>query len=152
MSKIQISENKLKQIVAESVKNVLNEISSDLAYAAQKKAYDSGRKRQASKFYNYANDKLKTELGADNNGVQMDDDSITYHNYTNETVTLYRDGNVRYKGDFTSIGNYAELQKVLKTDDKPTARLITRWLGKYMSELINNVNPQLLDWHFWAVL
>lgn len=40
----------------------------------------------------------------------------------------------------------------LKTDNKSTARLIVKWLQKYMSETINNVNPQLLDWHFWAAL
>jgi hypothetical protein len=150
--KIKLTENDLKQIVTESVKKVLNEISSDLAYAAFKKASDSGRKNQAQKFYDYGNDKLKAELGANDYMMQMNNNSITYYNNNYDTVTLYRDGDVCCNGKYTSIGNYAKIQMYLKTGNKSTARLITRWLGKYMSELINNVNPQLLDWHFWAVL
>lgn len=71
-NKIRITESELKQIVAESVKKVLNEISVDTAISAHKKAqndldrmeYDwdtedkyNRRERQVDKFANYAQNK-----------------------------------------------------------------------------------------------
>lgn len=49
----EVAENKLKQIVAESVKKIMNEISSDFAYSAYDKAEKSGRLKQAQKFSDY---------------------------------------------------------------------------------------------------
>ena len=152
MAKIKLNENELKQIVTESVKRVLNEISSDLAYAAYDKAEKSRRFQQAQKFSDYGENKLKTEIGTDENIRQMNNQFITYYNRNNHVVTLFRDGRVYYGDCRTTIGNYASISLELKTNSKPAARLIVKWLEKYMSETINNVNPQLLDWHFWAVL
>ena len=151
-SKIQITESELKHIVAESVKKVLNEISSDLAYAASNKAKEYGRPQQAKNFADYGTNKLKTELGTNDGVIKMNNQLICYYNSNNDAVTLYSDGYLKCDDLTTSIGNYDEIKASLKTNSKPTARLIVKWLEKYMSEVINNVNPQLLDWHFWVNL
>ena len=123
-----------------------------MAYAAHDKAEKTKRLQQAQKFSDYGKNKLKSEIGTDENIRQMNNQFITYYNFNNQTVTLYRDGRVYYNDCRTVIGNYASIPMELKTNSKPAARLITRWLKKYMSETINNVNPQLLDWHFWVNL
>lgn len=152
--KIRLTENKLKQIVAESVKNVLNEISSDLAFKASQGAYNKGRSGQGNTFSNYGNERLKDELSLPSN-VDATNYYIKYMSYSNSEVSLNTNGVACSDGitrnsfeEWKDPKNENNAKLNLKVYDKRLARVIANWCSKYVGDKL----PQSADWHFWAAL
>lgn len=152
--KIILTENKLKQIVAESVKNVLNEISSDLAYKASQAANEKDRWTQGYAFSNYGNERVRDELGLPSD-VEATNNYISYKSSRGKEVTLKTDGSLIIGdrcyngfGDWIEGGYENSADRFIKVRDKRLARTIANWCSKYIGDKL----PQSADWHFWASL
>ena len=153
MKKI-INESTLKKIIAESLKEYLNEIGDTPAgflaiKNAQAKAEKSGRYDQADTFRDYAGMKDNYTL------IRASDDRIMWKaKDATTTVCIESDGNIKYYGDtsWTNIGNVStELGSFrlsnIKTDKK-TARKIALWVSQH----IPTAKEMYKDWHTWAAL
>lgn len=151
MKKI-INESTLKKIIAESLKEYLNEIGDTPAgflaiKNAQAKAEKSGRYGQADRFRDYAGDIDNYAL------IQASDDRIMWTAKDAKTmVCIESDGSISYCGDRTIIGNVStELSSFrlsnIKTDKK-TARKIALWVSQH----IPTAKEMYKDWHTWAAL
>lgn len=145
---IRLTESELRQIITESVSNVLNEIGDTfqgkLGIAnAIKKAKVQGRNKQAEKFSNYLfNDaKLPKEI------LNIGENIIKYRSLSGDIVTvkgtkISNDGgrswsSLEYMGEFN-------LPKRIKTTPQ-IARMIVKTLSP-------NVSDSVKDWHAWASL
>ena len=157
MKKI-INESTLKKIIAESLKEYLNEIGDTSAgflgiKNAQAKAEKLGRYGQADRFRDYAGkiDNYALIRASDDRIMWKTIDAIT-------TVCIESDGNIKYYGteSWTNIGNVStELSSFrlsnIKTDkktDKKTARKIALWVSQH----IPTAKEMYKDWHTWAAL
>ena len=153
MKKI-INESTLKKIIAESLKEYLNEIGDTPAgflaiKNAQEKAEKSGRYNQAEKFRDYAGDIDNYTL------IRASDDRIMWNAKDGITmVVIESDGNIKYYGteSWTNIGNTStEVDgyrlSSIKTDKK-TARRIALWVSQH----IPTAKEMYKDWHTWAAL
>ena len=153
MKKI-ISESTLKKIIAESLKECLNEIGNStegfLAIKnAQEKAEKLGRYGQADRFRDYAGDIDNHTL------IRASDDRIMWN--AKDATTMVRiesDGTIKYYGteSWTNIGNTStEVDgyrlSSIKTDKK-TARRIALWVSQH----IPTAKEMYKDWHTWAAL
>lgn len=152
--KIRLTENKLKQIVAESVKNVLNEISSDLAYKASQAAQEKGRWGQGYAFSNYGHKRVRDELGLPSD-VEATNNYISYKSSRGRNITLKTDGSLIigdncYNGfkEWTEANYENRADRFIRVEDKRLARTIANWCSKYIGDEL----PQSADWHFWAAL
>lgn len=157
MKKI-INESTLKKIIAESLKEYLNEIGNTpegfLAIKnAQAKALRKGRYDQEAKFKNYAEDIDGGTLVSANN------EKILWQtkNFGERACITASDAQIeRYSmGDnkWNFIGNLTKpvdgyTLNNIKTDDKKTARQIALWVQKYLP----NADEMYKDWHTWAAL
>lgn len=155
MKKI-INESTLKKIIAESLKEYLNEIGDTPAgflaiKNAQEKAEKSGRYNQADKFRDYAGKIDNYTL------MRADDNEIRWMAIDAKTrVSIESDGNITYfnnnTNNWTNIGNTStEVDgyrlSSIKTDKK-TARRIALWVSQH----IPTAKEMYKDWHTWAVL
>ena len=153
MKKI-INESTLKKIIAESLKEYLNEIGNStegfLAIKnAQAKAEKSGRYNQAARFRDYAGDIDNHTL------IRASDNRIMWNAKDAKTmVCIESDGNIQYYGteSWTHIGNTStEIEGYrlsnIKTD-KQTARRIALWVSQH----IPTAKEMYKDWHTWAAL
>ena len=154
MKKI-INESTLKKIIAESLKEYLNEIGDSPAgflaiKNAQAKAEKLGRHNQADKFRDYAGMKDNYTL------IRADDDEIRWMSKDAKRVSIESDGNITYFNDKTNnwdnFGNTStEVDgyrlSIIKTDKK-TARKIALWVSQH----IPTAKEMYKDWHTWAVL
>ena len=153
MKKI-INESTLKKIIAESLKEYLNEIGDTPAgflgiKNAQAKAEKLGRYGQADRFRDYAGDIDNHTL------IRASDDRIMWNAKDGITmVVIESDGNIKYYGDtsWTNIGNTStEVDgyrlSSIKTDKK-TARRIALWVSQH----IPTAKEMYKDWHTWAAL
>ena len=153
MKKI-INESTLKKIIAESLKEYLNEIgdtpSGFLAIKnAQAKAEKLGRYGQADRFRDYAGDIDNHTL------IRASDDRIMWNaNDAQTMVVIESDGNIKYYGDtsWTNIGNVStEIDGFRLSNirtDKKTARKIALWVSQH----IPTAKEMYKDWHTWAAL
>ena len=153
MKKI-INESALKKIIAESLKEYLNEIGDTPAgflgiKNAQAKAEKLGRYGQADRFRDYAGD-------IDNHtSIRASDDRILWNAKDAKTmVCIESDGTIKYYGteSWTNIGNVStEIASFrlsnIKTDKK-TARKIALWVSQH----IPTAKEMYKDWHTWAAL
>ena len=155
MKKI-INESTLKKIIAESLKEYLNEIGDTPAgflaiKKAQEKAEKSGRHNQADKCRDYAGMKDNYTL------MRASDDEIRWMAIDAKTrVSIESDGNITYFNNNTNnwdeIGNTStevdgyRLSRI-KTDKK-TARRIALWVSQH----IPTAKEMYKDWHTWAAL
>ena len=155
MKKI-INESTLKKIIAESLKEYLNEIGDTPAgflaiKNAQEKAEKSGRYNQAEKFRDYAGMKDNYTL------MRAGDDEIRWMAIDAKTrVSIESDGNITYfnnnNNNWDKIGNTStevdgyRLSRI-KTDKK-TARKIALWVSQH----IPTAKEMYKDWHTWAAL
>ena len=153
MKKI-INESTLKKIIAESLKEYLNEIGDTPAgflaiKNAQAKADKLGRYGQGDRFRDYAGDIDNHTL------IRASDDRIMWN--ANDAITMAcieSDGNIKYYGSesWTNIGNTStEIDGFrlsnIKTDKK-TARKIALWVSQH----IPTAKEMYKDWHTWAAL
>lgn len=153
MKKI-INESALKKIIAESLKEYLNEIgdtpSGFLAIKnAQAKAEKLGRYGQADRFRDYAGDIDNHTL------IRASDDRIMWNaNDAQTMVCIESDGNIKYYGSesWTNIGNTStEIDGFRLSNirtDKKTARKIALWVSQH----IPTAKEMYKDWHTWAAL
>lgn len=153
MKKI-INESTLKKIIAESLKEYLNEIGDTPAgflaiKKAQAKAEKLGRYGQAARFRDYAGMKDNYTL------MRADDNEIRWMAIDAKTkVSIESDGNITYFDNnyWISIGNTStevdgyRLSRI-KTDKK-TARRIAFWVSQH----IPTAKEMYKDWHTWAAL
>ena len=153
MKKI-INESTLKKIIAESVKEYLNEIGDTPAgflaiKNAQAKAEKLGRDGQGDRMREYAGKIDNYAL------IRASDDRIMWNAKDAITMAVIEsDGNIKYYGDtsWTNIGNVStELSSFrlsnIKTDKK-TARKIALWVSQH----IPTAKEMYKDWHTWAAL
>ena len=153
MKKI-INESTLKKIIAESLKEYLNEIGDTPAgflgiKNAQAKAEKLGRYGQADRFRDYAGDIDNHTL------IRASDDRIMWNAEDATTMAcIESDGNIKYYGteSWTNIGNTSTevdgyLLSRIKTDKK-TARRIALWVSQH----IPTAKEMYKDWHTWAAL
>ena len=153
MKKI-INESTLKKIIAESLKEYLNEIGDTPAgflgiKNAQAKAEKLGRYGQADRFRDYAGDIDNYAL------IRASDDRIMWTAKDGITmVVIESDGNIKYYGDtsWTNIGNTStEIDGFRLSNirtDKKTARKIALWVSQH----IPTAKEMYKDWHTWAAL
>lgn len=152
MKKI-INESTLKKIIAESLKEYLNEIGNStegfLAIKnAQAKAEKLGRYGQADKFRDYAGKKDNYTL------LRANDKEIMWMAKDAKTrVCIESNGNIIYfDNSWNDIGNTSievdgyQLSSI-KTD-KQTARRIALWVSQH----IPTAKEMYKDWHTWAAL
>lgn len=152
MKKI-INESTLKKIIAESLKEYLNEIGNStegfLAIKnAQAKAEKLGRYGQADKFRDYAGKKDNYTL------LRANDKEIMWMAKDAKTrVCIESNGNITYfDNSWNDIGNTSiEVDgyrlSSIKTDKK-TARRIALWVSQH----IPTAKEMYKDWHTWAAL
>ena len=155
MKKI-ISESTLKKIIAESLKECLNEIGNSTEgfltiKNAQEKAEKLGRYGQADRFRDYAGKIDNYTL------MRADDNEIRWMAIDAKTrVSIESDGNISYfnnkTNNWTNIGNTStEVDgyrlSSIKTDKK-TARRIAFWVSQH----IPTAKEMYKNWHTWAVL
>ena len=155
MKKI-INESTLKKIIAESLKEYLNEIGDTPAgflgiKNAQAKAEKLGRYGQSDRFRDYAGKIDNYTL------MRADDNEIRWMAIDAKTrVSIESDGNIAYfnnnTNSWTNIGNVStELDSFrlsnIKTDKK-TARKIALWVSQH----IPTAKEMYKDWHTWAAL
>ena len=153
MKKI-INESTLKKIIAESLKEYLNEIGDTPAgflgiKNAQAKAEKLGRYGQADRFRDYAGDIDNYAL------IRASDDRIMWNaNDAQTMVCIESDGNIKYYGSesWTNIGNTStEIDGFRLSNirtDKKTARKIALWISQH----IPTAKEMYKDWHTWAAL
>ena len=152
MKKI-INESTLKKIIAESLKEYLNEIGNStegfLAIKnAQAKAEKLGRYGQADKFRDYAGKKDNYTL------LRANEKEIMWMAKDAKTrVCIESNGNIIYfDNSWNDIGNTSievdgyQLSSI-KTD-KQTARRIALWVSQH----IPTAKEMYKDWHTWAAL
>lgn len=154
MSKIILTESKLQQIIAETIKKTLNEISSDILYAAQDKAQRTGRYKQSSNFNLGAIRKQQEELNANDKITIMRREFISFTGDGANNGLHYRLNNEgMYWGPNNKSYNLAKTNvDRMNITDKQTARIIANWANKYLKQEVKEKNPKLTDWHFWAKL
>ena len=155
--KIKLTESKLKQIVAESVKNVLNEISIDMLDRAEDAAREKGRDYQKDKFAKYGNKKRKEEMcpyeGFSSNVVLTRDrcevkDNVQLIVYSCGDIVTMRPGG----GILTKHNETWPLDNRVKLDSKQLARTVSKWCNKYLSPEGKEKLQGYEDWHNWAFL
>ena len=155
MKKI-INESTLKKIIAETLKEYLNEIGDTPAGIlaiknAQAKADKAGRYSQADRFRDYAGMKDNYTL------VRANDNEIIWMSKdAKNRVSIESDGNITYynknNNNWDNIGNTStEVDgyrlSSIKTDKK-TARRIALWVSQH----IPTAKEMYKDWHTWAAL
>lgn len=168
MAKITLTEDKLKNIVAESVKRVLNEISSDMLDRATVAAQEKGRVKQMRNFKYAANEKRSKELFSDYN----EDTCILYSNINaqkdfcrvqdnKKLLTVYADGRVTVgeMHTFSSDPNSDLVSWPLDYDKKMSskisvqlARTLVKWCNKYLTPEGKEKLQGFDDWHNWVQL
>lgn len=153
-NKIKLTESKLKKVIKEAVKNILNEIGDTadgkmLLGKLITKADKEGRNTQSRQMNAYLKGKTPPEV------TYLDAGKITYKviNTRREIyATITNDGNVTLNGiDSTYINikqshDISELQWI--TTSRNAARLIVKWIQTYCPE----ADKMYLDWHTWAAL
>jgi hypothetical protein len=142
-------------MVSESVKKVLNEISSDVAFRAYDKAEKAGRTNQSKTFYDYGVNQLKNEIGDNQNIRGINNKWIHFLNTGGRNIFIYANGLIDAAGGGGKIDNYDNWDQGLKNSiktNKETARIIVKWINKFIVGSGADINPELLDWHFWAYL
>ena len=164
MAKITLTEDRLKNIVAESVKRVLNEISSDMLDRATDAAQEKGRMNQMNKFKYGANDKRKKEMYPDNDYVSMHispkRDRCDVQD-GNRRMTVYTDGRIKVVEDhtFSSNPDFGVVSWPLDNNNKLSskisrnlARVIVKWCNKYLTPEGKEKLQGFDDWHNWVQL
>ena len=165
-------ESVIKNAINEAFAKVINEVSSDLAIRAGKKAKEQKRFGQQQRFNDYAREKANTDAGKnkmqwglDHTIFDINDSYITFKSaYSNPqpvSVTLYSNGNLRAGAlQILPLSSWLfHRDKYTKAFDKATARQVAKWWAN------NGVVPEetvlrypefdfdkMKDWHFWANL
>jgi hypothetical protein len=141
-------------VISEVLKKCLNEISSDLAFAAASKATCQGRNKQSERFEKYGTSLIPKEIGTE--GLKtiksVTNKCISYMNCNGEEVCMDYRG---YAFSRNRNGEFLYLSSVcpeyFKTDNF-TARKIAKWCNKYITPLPKNQKqPMIFDWHFWSI-
>jgi hypothetical protein len=145
--KFSLTENKLRQIVSESVKKVINEISSDLAHAAYLKADDLKRHKQAKRFSDYANQQLSNEIGIRGSIIKMGRREIFYKSHKGLTVELNVTGYFSHEPDncYNIWAPECEICPEKYKTDPATARILAKWCQRFLPYL-----KRAHDWHYWV--
>ena len=161
MSKITINEQKLNQIISESIKRHINELTSGFMDNAASAALKKGRYSQARNFGEYRDDLVNQETGADKfrGDVEMQYNFIRYKCYNGNMVTVKSSGSIgsqdlqRTWFTFDEMyETYGGLKSSLKTSDKRVARTIAKWIAQCLDENVKAAHPELTDWHTWCCL
>ena len=148
---VKITEADLKELIKESVRNVLQEVSLDTALSAKDKALQLGRLGQANTFNKYAVDKINDGENRAIRDVSTRD--IVFANIYGKDVRLDVDGSVTVEGKTGNLERYPNAPVQIKASNKAAARQIAKWCSKYMVELDNEeVKARVSDWHWWACL
>ena len=150
--KIRLNEAQLKRIIAESVKNTLNELFDTLP--GIKKGTDiamhgneAGRYGQSSKVIGAINNSLKEKFG--DKILSYSSKHIIYKNAYGKYVSLDTDGRLFYvDGDYVTPDQVKFGTEDAKTDNRNVARIITKWCDEHISPVIEEYS----DWHNWALL
>lgn len=153
MKKI-INESTLKKIIAESLKEYLNEIGDTPAgflaiKNAQSKALNQGRYDQEARFREYAGKKDNYALHRAN-----DQEIIWMSIDSKNRASINTDGEIQWVGKdgWQTLGNTSKEAdgyrfNLIKTDKK-TARRIALWVSQH----IPTAQEMYKDWHTWAAL
>ena len=163
---IKLTENKLRQIVSESVKNVLNEISSDLLDKAKDAAENKGRIKQSQNFQDGANERRKQELNPndENSIVSMhinpkrdvcvvQDGNRRLSVYANGTLKSVEDHTFSSNPDFGIISWPLDYENKLSSKiSRQLARVIVKWCDKYLSPEGKEKLQGYEDYHNWIQL
>ena len=143
-----LNESKLKQIVNEAVKRVLNEIADTSnglfnLVDAGASAYDQGRLSSYHKINNYKQEKLPEGI------LSLEKGKITYKNYNGYVISIIGNGNVEVSGRPSGY-SVTEIQRVPKdwrVNNPKVARFIVNYLKRYLS----TVNGEVLNYHGWLI-
>lgn len=168
---IRLNENDLHDIIKESIKSALNEISSDMLDRASDKAEAQDRKKQMQKFKNGAFEKRRDELMADKNfdtdlscyfrahrgHIDISNNGYILHIESNGIIYAY-ENNVQYGNKDNALASWPlDYKHKISTFrniklNKQLALIIVNWCNKYLSlegkERLKGFN----DWHNWVQL
>ena len=153
-NKIKLTESKLKKVIKEAVKNILNEIGDTadgkmLLGKLITKADKEGRNTQSNQMNAYMKGKNPPEV------TYLDAEKITYKviNTRREIyATITNDGNVTLNGIDSTYFNIKQSRDIselqwIKTS-RTAARLIVKWIQTYCPI----ADEMYFDWHTWAAL
>ena len=150
---MKITESKLKELIANTIKESLDELSPDLAYRAADAAYNKGQHNRYASFSRYANDAVSQEHG----GLEATNKRIVYPlSIDGLYVTIYKDGDFALSNDSggRNLFDFGNVPSKLKTNDKRIARNIAKWCSKYLviTKGKDFETNAFSDWHNWAIL
>ena len=155
MARITLTESKLKQIVAESVKHILNELDSGVYDRAAIKAHNLDRTWQRGKFENAANEKRIKEL------CPFDEDVSSHVCLTREyckvddggrTLSVLTNGKIILGGECGEDWPLRIGAKLCSKISKQLARVIANWCNVYLTPEGKQKLQGSGDWHNWVRL
>lgn len=166
-----LSESELNNVISESVKKVLNEISSDLAYRAYKSANDKrrnaintpehGKRRgQMSTFRKYYSDAYNKEHGFDGKTETGTIDTLQFNDtmVNGEPLRVYittNDINLRSKYFNGSMNIETLIQTPRRQTDfcilsPESAQQVAAWFTKHRNEVYANKTVEACNPEFWC--
>lgn len=162
MAKVKITQEKLNEIISESIKKVLNEIGDtpqgrETLRRAANKAWAKGREGQACKFLGGRLESLRAKYGE---GVH--DGGYIYTSERNCKVEIFDDGSVRIIDNYgqdmdTNLSKIvspqgADMRAACQTQDRKLARQIAGYCGECVNIEDDATKQACMDWHTWAAL
>lgn len=159
---MKINEDQLRELVKNTIRESLTELSPDLAYRAADAAMTRKQPQRAFDFQTYA-DKANSE---EHGGLQATNKRITYPGQPEGLfVTLYCDGSFAQSNGSAdkNIFDFGYPPVQARVNDRRIARMIAKWCSKYLrveeSKFKNNepddvekIRARFADWHSWANL
>ena len=160
---VRLSENELHKVIKESVKIVLNEISSDVLDNASEKAMEQGRLQQMGKLKNGAMERRKKELTNDNIlscyfNAKRDYIDIADNN---RRLTVNSNGIIESPENYVQYGNpnmyivswpLDYKYKLSSKHAKQLAYILVKWCDKYLTQEGKEKLQGFKDWHNWVQL
>jgi hypothetical protein len=156
MPKIIISEARLKKMVSESVRKVLNEIGDTqqgraMLANATAKATNMGRPMQANKFASGLASAIQQKYGEgasrERYAYKAWDGSRVFV-YNNGTIIVNKNGGDRREMSMEEA--FQNMYRLAKTSDKRVARQIAGWCGEFLNKTDERTKAMATDWHTWA--
>ena len=162
-----ITESMLKDIIAESIMSMINEIGdTEAGYNAirnaETKARQQGRHNQKDAFQNYADNIDAKRFGVTDNQkgiIKATNKVIEYYcDGLKRYIRIYADGKVEWFGagrkDFMGyIVTYPILEQIkVSSERKSDARKIALWCQRFLQINDEGIKKRTEDWHTWAAL
>jgi hypothetical protein len=148
-----LNESKLKQIVNEAVKRVLNEIADTSnglfnLVDAGASAYDQGRLTSYHKINNYKQGKLPQGI------LTLEKGKIAYKNFNGNVISILGNGTVEVGGRASgySINELQRIPKDWRVNDPKVARFIVNYIKRFVTiPRGRGVNGEILNYHSWLI-